>query len=174
LLPALALFAHQAGGARRQLVAIGTPLAIFAAYPLLLLLSIDRPFAFLEAQEVVWERHLSPLGPLGGLLDAVAGLELLELAFAIPMLALAAVAWRRFGATYGVYAFGALLLPMAYPSERLGGLYSFPRLCLAAFPCLLALSAVTGRRRVQYATVAVLTTILGVFVVRWSLWLWVA
>ncbi len=136
LLPALALFAHQAGGGRRYLTALATPLAIFAAYPLLLLLSIDRPFAFVDAQEVVWERHLSPLGPLGGLFDAVTGLDLLELAFAIPMLALAGVAWRRFGATYGVYAFGALLLPMAYPSERLGGLYSFPRLCLVAFPVL--------------------------------------
>jgi Mannosyltransferase (PIG-V) len=174
LLPALALFAHQAGGGRRYLNALAAPLAIFAAYPLLLLLSIDRPFAFVDAQDVVWERRLSSLGPLGGLIDAAAGLDLLELAFAIPMLALAGIAWRRFGATYGVYAVGALLLPMAYPSERLGGLYSFPRLCLVAFPCFLALAAVTERRWFRHVTVAVLTTTLAVFVVRWSLWLWVA
>lgn len=173
LLPTLALFAHQAGGGRRYANLLA-PLAIFAAYPLFLLLAIDRPFAFLDAQEAVWERHLSPLGPLGGLSDAVTALDILELAFAIPMLALAVVAWRRFGATYGVYAMGALLLPMAYPSDRLGGLYSFPRLCLVAFPCLLALAAVTENRWFRNVTAAVLTATLAVFVVRWSLWLWVA
>jgi len=173
LLPALALFAHHAGG-RRQFAALLAPLSIFTAYPLTLLLWIDRPLAFIEAQRTVWGRELSSLGPLGGLLDAVAAGDLLELAFALPMLALAVVAWRRFGATYGSYALGVLLIPMAYPSARLGGLYSFPRLCLVAFPCLLALAALTESRWSRLTTVAVLTTTLAVFVVRWSLWHWVA
>ena len=54
--------------------------------------------------------------------------------------------WRWLGAAYGLYAVGALALPMALPSERLGGLYSFPRFALAAFPCLVVL-AVLGRPR---------------------------
>ena len=173
LLPALALFAHQAGG-RRHYATLLIPAGIFAAYPLALWLAIDRPFAFLDAQKTVWDRELSPLGPLGGLVDALRAGDLLELAFALPMLVLAVVAWRRFGAAYGSYAIGALLIPMAYPSARLGGLYSFPRLCLVAFPCLLALAAVTEARWARTATLAVLTTTLAVFVVRWSLWHWVA
>jgi hypothetical protein len=173
LLPALALFAHSAGG-RRRFAALVAPVAIFVAYPLTLLLAIDRPLAFLEAQKTVWDRELSTLGPAGGLADAIGGGDLLELAFAVPMLSLAVVAWRRFGATYGSYAVGALLIPMAYPSARLGGLYSFPRLCLVAFPCLLALAALTEARWARVTTIAVLATTLAVFVVRWSLWHWVA
>ena len=39
----------------------------------LLAVWIGQPLAFLEAQKVVWERRLSPAGPLGGVVAAVAG-----------------------------------------------------------------------------------------------------
>ena len=100
--------------------------------------------------------------------------DVVEVVFAVAMLALAVVAWRRFGATYGVYALGALLLPMSFPSPRLGGLYSFPRLAIVAFPCFMALAALTTSRRATIAASAVLTAGLAVFVVRWALWQWVA
>ena len=84
------------------------------------------------------------------------------------------LAWRVLGAPYGVYALVALAIPMAFPSERLGGLYSFPRLALAAFPCLAALAVLGRDRRVNVAVVVVLGAALAVDVVRWSLWYWVS
>ena len=93
---------------------------------------------------------------------------------AVAFIALAILAWRVLGAAYGVYSLLALALPMAFPSERLGGLYSFPRLALAAFPCLVALAVVGRDRRVNVVVVAVLCTALAVDVVRWALWYWVA
>jgi hypothetical protein len=63
---------------------------------------------------------------------------------------------------------------MAFPSERLGGLYSFPRLALAAFPCLIALAVLGRNRKVNVVVVAVLCAGLAVNVVRWALWYWVA
>ncbi len=63
---------------------------------------------------------------------------------------------------------------MALPSERLGGLYSFPRFALVAFPCLAALAVLGRDRRVHVAVVRVLAAALAVYVVRWALWYWVA
>ena len=44
------------------------------------------------------------------------------------------LAWRMLGTAYGVYAVSALVIPMSVPSARLGGLYSFPRFAIVAFP----------------------------------------
>jgi hypothetical protein len=173
LLPALTLFAWRSERRGRALALLAVPLLAFAVYPLVLGVWIDRPFAFLDAQDV-WDRHLSPAGPLGGMWQATAEGDVVELMFAVVMLALGVVAWRRLGATYGLYALGALLLPMAFPSERLGGLYSFPRFALVAFPCFIALALLGRDRRVHAAAVTVSTAALAVFVVRWALWYWVA
>jgi len=175
LVPALVLFAWRDPNRGRALLSGAVvPVALFSLFPIVLAVQLGRPLAFLEAQRDVWERELSPLGPLGGLAQAVADRELAELAFASLMLPLAVLAWRRLGAAYGLYAGLVLALPMSVPSERLGGLYSFPRLALAAFPCFLMLAILGGNRRVHVAVAAVLTTCLVVFVVRWSLWYWVA
>jgi hypothetical protein len=175
LVPAVALFALAEPRRGRALaMAVGTPLAIFAAYPVLLAAWLGKPLAFVEAQQGVWERRASLAGPLGGLAQAVAEGAVVELAFAAVMLPLAVVAWRTLGAPYGLYALGVLLLPMALPSDRLGGLYSFPRLALLAFPCLLALAMLGRDRRVHAVVVTVSAAALAVFVVRWALWYWVA
>jgi Fe2+ transport system protein B len=63
---------------------------------------------------------------------------------------------------------------MSLPSARLGGLYSFPRFALVAFPCLVALAVLGRDRRVNAGAVAVLAAGLAVGVVRWALWYWVA
>jgi hypothetical protein len=95
-------------------------------------------------------------------------------ALALAMLALGAFSWRVLGAPYALYALGALTLPMTLPSERLGGLYSFPRFALVAFPCLVALAVLGRDRRVNVVVVTVLAAGLSVYVVRWALWYWVA
>jgi Mannosyltransferase (PIG-V) len=173
LLPALGLFAWQAERRVRALWVLAVPVAMFSLFPLVLELSTGHALAFLDAQRV-WDRSLAPLGPLGGLVQAVGEGDVLGPALAVALVALAVVAWRSLGAAYGVYALTALAVPMAFPSERLGGLYSFPRLALAAFPCLAALAVLGRDRRVHVVAVAVLGTALVVDVVRWSLWYWVS
>ncbi len=173
LVPALAVLGWREPDRRRTLAVLVVPVAAFLAYPVVLAVWIGHPLAFLDAQDL-WERHLSPLGPVGGIVDAVGDGQLAELGFAIGMVTLAVLAWRWLGSAYGLYALLALAIPMSFPSTRLGGLYSFPRLALAAFPCLLALALVGRDRRFHLATVAVLGSVLVVYVVRWSLWYWVA
>ena len=173
LLPALALFAWRSERRVRSLALLAVPVALFLVYPLVLEVWIGHGLAFLDAQRV-WDRSLAPLGPLGGLVQAIGEGDVLGPLLAIALVALAVLAWRVLGAPYGVYALAALAIPMAFPSERLGGLYSFPRLALAAFPCLAALAVLGRDRRVNVAVVVVLCAALAVDVVRWSLWYWVS
>ncbi len=174
LLPALAVFARQRhvdGTHTAGLLAL--PAALFLAYPLALWLWVGRPLAFLDAQDQ-WERELSPFGPFGGVAQALRDTDAVELAFAVAMLALALLAWRQLGAAYGLYSVTVLGLAMSVPSERLGGLYSLPRLSLVAFPCFMALAAVTRRWWQAAAVAAAAAALLGVYVVRWALWYWVS
>ncbi len=64
LLPPLALLA------RRRWWHLLTALPIAALYPLVLWRRVDDPWAFAHA-EGTWHRHLSPVGPLGGIWDAL-------------------------------------------------------------------------------------------------------
>jgi hypothetical protein len=173
LLPALAVFAWRSDDRRRGLALLAVPVGLFLLFPLALELTIGHGLAFVDAQRV-WERSIAPLGPLGGLVQAIGEGDLLGPALAVALIALAVLAWRRVGAPYGVYALAALAIPMTMPSERLGGLYSFPRLALAAFPCLISLALLGRDRRIHVVAVAVLAAGLAVNVVRWALWYWVA
>ena len=173
LLPALAVFAWRSERRRRDLALLLVPVAMFLAFPLTLEASIGHGLAFVDAQRL-WERSLAPLGPLGGVVQAIGEGDVLGPALAVGLVCLALLAWRWLGAPYGLYALAALAIPMALPSERLGGLYSFPRLALAAFPCLAALAILGRDRRIHVAAVAVLGAALAVNVVRWALWYWVA
>jgi hypothetical protein len=139
---------------------------------------IDRPFAFLEAEDV-WGRSLSPLGPLGGLWQTVTSDPVgwrwgFELATAVVVLPLVVVAWRLLGATYGLYAAAAVAIPLSFPSDRLGGLYSLPRFALAVFPVFLVLGWAGQHRRVHLATGAVFGAAACVCVVLWATWTFVA
>jgi Mannosyltransferase (PIG-V) len=185
LLPALALFAWRADDRRRALLGVAASVPVAAAYPVLLWIWIGEPLAPLCAQEGIWDRELSPAGPLGGLWAGVAALgdaepaRLLahnaqQLAFAGVFLALAVVAWRRLGAAYGLFALVGLAIPLSIPSDE-QPLLSLSRFGLVLFPLVLALAALTaGRPRLHEAVVAVSSLLLGVAVVQWALWQWVA
>jgi hypothetical protein len=173
LLPALAVYGWRSERRGRNLALLGVPVAMFLVFPAVLEAWIGHGLAFVDAQRL-WERSLAPLGPLGGLVQAIGEGDVVGPLLAVALLALAVVAWHRLGAPYGLYAIAALAIPMALPSERLGGLYSFPRFALAAFPCLVALALIARDRRVHAAVVAVLCAGLAVGVVRWALWYWVA
>jgi hypothetical protein len=81
--------------------------------------------------------------------------------------------WRRFGAAYGLFALASLVIPLSYPSSR-WPLLSLPRFGLVVFPFFLALASLGGRPRVHTAIVACSALLLGVAVVQWALWQWVA
>ena len=203
LLPALAFFAWRSPRPWRNLAHLAVAPLVFAAYPVLLWTQRGDPWAFVGA-EGFWSRHLSPAGPLGGTWDGLragwAGIEQLvsgshthsywpevqgsdpmrvaavnlECLAALALFAfLTVVAWRRFGAPYGLFAALSLALPLSMPSDR-WPLLSLPRLGLGIFPLFLALAAIGGRPRVHTAIVSVSALFLGVAIVQWALWQWVA
>jgi hypothetical protein len=189
LLPALALLAWRRRERPRALAALAVAGGLFALFPLFLWLRLGDALAFARSQ-AGWNRELSPLGPLGGLWDGVRAVatgdvplgatplhahavNVESLAFLVLFAALTVVVWRRFGAPYGLFAALSLALPLSVPSER-WPLLSLPRFGLVVFPFFLALAAVGGRPRVHAAIAGVSALFLGVAVVRWALWQWVA
>lgn len=173
LLPALAWFAWRSGDRVRGAAAVAVALGMFGLYPLMLWLTIGEPFAFMEAQREVWQRSFDLFAPVSGPVHGAADGETTEALFAAVMLPLALASFRLVGIPYGLYATGVLWLSLTFPTPK-GWLYSFPRLCLVAFPCLIALACLTARPRLHLAVSAVLATGLAAFVVRWALWEWVA
>lgn len=173
LLPAIAVFGWKSPTRWRSAL-VGVPLGMFAIFPIALWVTVGDPLAFSEAQSVDWNRSFDPLGPVLGIPQAVADRNVAEVGFAGLMFPLAVVAWRVLGAAYGSYAAVALVLPTFFPSSSFGALVSFPRLCVVAFPCFIALAVLARDMRVRAAIVGVFSIGLAVLVVRWSLWWWVA
>ena len=103
----------------------------------------------------------------------VAAVNLECLAALVLFVALTVVAWRRFGAPYGLFAALSLAIPLSYPSER-WPLLSMPRFGLVIFPLFMALAVVGRRPRVHTAILATSSIFLGVAVTQWALWQWVA
>ena len=203
LLPALAIFAWRSLRPGRNLVQLAVAPVVFATYPLLLWAQRGDPWTFLHA-EGYWSRKVSPAGPLGGVWDGlragwagirqvasgshvhsywpevqgtdpmrVAAVNLECLAALGLFTLLAIVAWRRFGAPYGLFSALSLAIPLSMPSDR-WPLLSLPRLGLGIFPLFLALAVIGGRPRVHTAIVSVSALFLGVAIVQWALWQWVA
>jgi hypothetical protein len=155
-----------------------------AIYPLVLWQQLGDPWAFVDAQER-W-RSGSAAGPLGGVWAAFThwvppgadrqhaiAENAQALVFLVLFAALAVLAWRRFGAAYGLFAAVSLGIPLSVPGDR-WPLLSVPRFGLVIFPLFLALAAVGGRPRVHTAIVAVSSLFLGIAVAQWALWQWVA
>ena len=102
-----------------------------------------------------------------------AAINLENLAFLVLFVALTVVAWRRFGAPYGLFAAVSLAIPLSVPSERWPSL-SIPRFGLTIFPFFLALAVIGRRPRAHTAILCVSSLLLGVAIVQWALWQWVA
>jgi hypothetical protein len=186
LLPALAVVAWRARKRRQALAGLALSIPVAVAYPLLLWQQVGDPWAFWNAQDR-WHRHLSAAGPFGGVWEALThwtpshaefqhaiAVNAEALVALVLFAALAVVAWRRFGAPYGLFAALSLALPLSYPSDR-WPLLSLPRFGLVIFPLFLALAAATaGRPRVHTAVVACSSLLLGIAATQWALWQWVA
>jgi len=102
-----------------------------------------------------------------------AALNLELFAFLVLFVFLAVVAWRRFGAPYGLFAAVSLALPLSVPSDR-WPLLSLPRFGLTIFPLFLALAWLGRNARAHAAILGSSAILLGVFVTQWALWDWVA
>ena len=186
LLPALAVLAWRARDRRRAFAGLALAVPVAAAYPLLLWQQVGDPWAFRNAQDR-WHRRLSAAGPFGGIWQALVhwtpshadfqhaiAVNAESLVALVLFVSLAIVAWRRFGAPYGLFAVLSLALPLSYPSAR-WPLLSLPRFGLVIFPLFLALAALTaGRPRLHTGVVACSGVLLGVAIVQWALWQWVA
>ena len=203
LLPALALLAWRERERVRALASLAVAPLLFAAYPLYLWAAEGDPWQFLHAQRIWSRHlsPAGPLGGIwDGLRAGWAGVEQLAssshthvywtpvqdsdpirvavlnleaLAFLVFFVVLAVIAWRRFGAAYGLFAALSLAIPLSVPSER-WPLLSLPRFGLTIFPLFLALAVLGGRPRAHTAIVAVSSLLLGVSVAQWALWQWVA
>ena len=102
-----------------------------------------------------------------------AALNLELFAFLVLFVFLSVVAWRRFGAPYGLFAAVSLALPLSVPSDR-WPLLSLPRFGLTIFPLFLALAWLGRNARAHAAILGSSAILLGVFVTQWALWDWVA
>jgi len=203
LLPALALFAWSSARPWRNLAQLAIAPLAFAVYPLLLWVQRGDPWTFLHAEGYWSRKlsPIGPLGGLwDGLRAGWAGVRQLasgshthsywpEVQGSDPMRVavinleclvalglftlLAIVAWRRFGAPYGLFSALSLAIPLSMPSDR-WPLLSLPRLGLGIFPLFLALATIGGRPRVHTAIVSVSALFLGIAIAQWALWQWVA
>jgi hypothetical protein len=203
LLAALAVLAWRSPKRGDALARLAVAPLLFAVYPLVLWWERDDPWAFARAQDIWSRHvsYAGPLGGIWDGLRAgwagvrqlvsgshtttywpavdgtdpmrVAAVNLEALAFLVLFAALTVVAWRRFGAPYGLFAALSLAIPLSVPSER-WPLLSLPRFGLTIFPLFLALATIGGRPRLHTAIVSVSAIMLGVAVVQWSLWQWVS
>ena len=121
----------------------------------------------------MWERRLSPAGPLGGVVAAVQERELLDLGVAVALIVLGIVAWRRIGAAYGLYTLASVAIPLTFVSDKVP-LWSMQRFAVVVFPAFMALATLARSRRAVIVTATILGAWLCVYVVRWALWYWVA
>jgi len=203
LLPALALIAWRSPGRRGSLARLTVAPLMFAAYPLLLWRQRGDPLEFLHAQGFwsrelspagplggIWEglragwagvRQLASGSHTHTYWPAVAGTDPMRvavinlecLAALVLFAALTVVAWRRFGAPYGLFSAVSLAIPLSMPSDR-WPLLSLPRFGLVIFPLFLALASIGRNPRAHTAIVGVSALFLGVAVSQWALWQWVA
>jgi Mannosyltransferase (PIG-V) len=186
LLPALGLLAWRHRERSRALAGLALAIPVATLYPLFLWQQGRGAWAFWHAQDE-WHRHISWAGPFGGIWGALTqwtpshagpqhaiAVNAEGLVALVAFVVLTVVAWRRFGAVYGLFAAASLAIPLSYPSSR-WPLLSLPRFGLVIFPLFLALAALTaGRPRLHAAIAACSALFLGVAVVQWALWQWVA
>lgn len=197
----LLVLAWRAAPRRRALASLAIAPAVFGLYPLLLGLQTGEPLRFLRAEDV-WQRHLATLGPLEGAWNGAraAWLGLARIvappqsggwywhheetartsftnvaAFASLVVfgGLAVIAWRKFGAAYGVYCLSGLAIMTAAPTPMYP-LLSLPRLGIVLFPVFFALASLPLSRRGHIVLLCLSALLLGAALLDWSRGHWVA
>ncbi len=190
LLPALAIIAWRSGNRRRALLSLAAA-PLIASVHLLVVQDARGSLDDLFGAQALWQRHLSPAGPLGGIFhglgkawttafevgdrggpDLLWPSELLNAGFLVLFVVLTVVAWRRVGAPYGLFAAFSLALPLSFPATP-SPLLSLPRFGLVVFPFFLALGVLGERTRVNAAIIGVSSVLLVLATVEWIRWGWI-
>lgn len=190
LLPALAVIAWRSGRRRRALLSLAAA-PVTASIHLLVVQDARGSLDDLFGAQALWQRHLSPAGPLGGIWhglgkawttalelgdrggpDLLWPSELLNAGFLILFVVLTVVAWRRVGAPYGLFAALSLVLPLSFPATP-SPLLSLPRFGLVIFPFFLALGVLGERTRFNVTIVGVSSMLLVLATVEWVRWGWI-
>ncbi len=149
------------------------PLA-FLGYMAYLGFQFGDPLAFLNAQSD-WDRSLmAPWDTIGRFLDGPFELNsgphsLVDFAFMLLAVILAALSWKLLRRSYAVYITALVLFPL-----MTGSLVSFPRFVLTFFPMFLVM-AVEGRRPTLDRAILIAGMGIGaVFMAMYARWYWVA
>lgn len=190
LLPALALIAWRSGQRRQALLSLAAA-PLVASIHLLVVRDARGSLDDLFGAQALWQRHLSPAGPLGGIWhglgkawttalelgdpggpDPLWPSELLNAGFLVLFVVLTVVAWRRVGAPYGLFAALSLALPLSFPATP-SPLLSLPRFGLVVFPFFLALAVLGERSRVNATIIGVSSVLLVLATVEWVRWGWI-
>ena len=165
----------------------GLAAGMFALFPLTLGLQTGDAWGFLHAQ-AEWNRHLSAAGPFGGIWDALSSLgstpqstthahalalDLESRGFLFVFLALQPPVWRPRGGASRVFATVSVLLPLSFPATDYP-LLSFPRFGLIVFPFFLVLADLGRGARTHALILSASALLLGVAVVQWVTFNWVA
>ncbi|MBA3736883.1 MAG: hypothetical protein H0W90_17110, partial [Actinobacteria bacterium] len=186
-----ALLALRGESPRRKLGSLAWGLPVAAVWPLVLVVAGRSPLDLFRAQGL-WQRHLSPAGPFGGIAAGVDQgwrtalslgsshelylpwpSELVNVLFLVLFIGLTVIAWRVLGAPYGLFAALSLALPLSFPSGP-SPLLSLPRFGLVVFPFFLALASLGRRRSFNAAIVAGGFCGLVLALAAWTSWHWVA
>ena len=190
LLPALAIIAWRSGQRRRALLSLGAA-PLIASIHLLIVRDARGSLDDLFGAQALWQRHLSPAGPLGGVWhglgkawttaselggpggpDLLWPSELLNAGFLALFVVLTVVAWRRVGAPYGLFAALSLALPLSFPAAP-SPLLSLPRFGLVVFPFFLALGVLGERPRVNVTIIVASSVLLVLATVEWVRFGWI-
>ena len=191
MLPPLAVIAWRSRDRRRALLSLAIA-PVLAVLHLLVVWEARGGVGDLLHAQALWQRHLSPAGPFGGIVHGIGKgwstlselgdtggpnllwpSELLNVGFLVLFLALTVVAWRRVGAPYGLFAALSLALPLSFPADP-SPLLSLPRFGLAVFPFFLALGTLGQSRRVHVAIAGMSGMLLVLATVEWVRWGWIA
>ena len=203
LLPAVGLLAWRSEERARALASLLLAPAIAAVWPIWLWVRFGDPLVFLDAQGLWGRElsRFGPLAGIGRGIEAawagvrqliagpggetfwpnatdtgpmhVAAQNLQQFAYLVLFVVLGVLAWRWFGAPYGLFVFGSLALPLAAPTDD-WPLLSLPRFGLAIFPIFLALAALGARPRVHVATIAISSFFLCLSIAQWVTFQWVS
>jgi hypothetical protein len=203
LIPALAIIAWHATDRRRALLESAICIPIGAIWPAFLWKKFGDPLRFSHVETTDFARHFGHAGPLTGIYRALdygwkgiqqlfggtgadyfpqatghpplytAAINLEQLGFAILVIALGVIAWKRLGPAFGVFVLGSMILPLSTPTQDYP-LLSMPRFALAAFPIFLAGGTLGRKRSVDTAIVACSALYLGIEIVRWVMYDWVS
>ncbi len=185
---------------RRDFAWLALGPAGLAAYALYLGLAHGDPLAFASAQDL-WHREYA--GPLAGVWEGlvaavdgvrqiasgsrsrvffeqaggdpfrVAGMNLMLMATLVFAGVATAGVLRRLPFAYGAYVVAALALALSFPPDA-QPLMSLPRFVLVLFPLFMWLALVCEERRVTDRVVAVSAMALGLFVVEFASWHFIA